>query len=143
MVNDSRIAAAQEFFQRLFRGEVSSAIELLDEEVNFQIGGSHQAAGHFEGRDAVAQHLRALLGLTQRTFDVLQWEDWMAGSDHVAALAHLSVQPPGALLNFRTVYLIEMTDDAKIRRIQMFFDDQAAVENLNWWMRSGAEAPET
>jgi len=33
--------------------------------------------------------------------------------------------------------------DAKIRRIEMFFDDQAAVENLNWWMRSGAEAPET
>jgi len=38
---------------------------------------------------------------------------------------------------------IEGTDDAKIRRIEMFFDDQAAVENLNWWMRSGAEAPET
>jgi len=141
MVNDSRIAAAQQFFEKAFRGEVSSAIELLDEEVSYQIAG--QAAGHLEGREAVAQHLGKLLGLTQRTFDVLQWEDWMAGTNHVAALAHLNVQPPGTILNFRTVYLIEVTDDAKIRRIEMFFDDQAAVENLNWWMRSGAEAPET
>jgi ketosteroid isomerase-like protein len=143
MVNDSRIAAAQQFFEKAFRGEVSSAIELLDEEVSFQIGGSHRAAGHLEGREAVAQHLGALLGLTQRTFDVLQWEDWMAGTNHVAALAHLSVQPPGAILDFMSVYLIEVTDDAKIRRIEMFFDDQAAVENLNWWMGSGAEAHET
>ena len=92
MVNDSRIAAAQQFFEKAFRGEVSSAIELLDEEVSYQIAG--QAAGHLEGREAVAQHLGKLLGLTQRTFDVLQWEDWMAGTNHVAALAHLNVQPP-------------------------------------------------
>src|SRR5262245_33486670 len=143
MVNDWRIAAAQQFFEKTFRGEGSSAIELLDEEVSFQIAGWHQAAGPLEGREAVAHHLRALLELTQRTFDVLRWEDWMAGSSHVAALAHLSVQPPGGILNFRTVYLIEVTDDAKIRRIEMFFDDQAAIENLNWWMRSRAEAPET
>jgi hypothetical protein len=36
-----------------------------------------------------------------------------------------------------------VTDDAKIRRIEMFFDDQAAVENFFSWMGSGAEAPET
>ena len=142
-MNDSRIAAAQQFFEKAFRGEVSSAVDLLDEEVSFQIAGWHQAAGHLEGREAVAQHLGALLGLTQRTFDVLQWEDWMAGSNYVAALAHLSVQPPGGILNFRVVYLIEVTDNAKIRRIEMFFDDQAAVENLNRWMGSGAGAPET
>jgi hypothetical protein len=111
--------------------------------VSFQIAGWHQAAGHLEGREAVAQHLRALLGLTKRTFDVLQWEDWMAGSNHVAALAHLSVQRSGAILDFRTVYLIEVTDAAKIRRIEMFFEDQAAVENFYLWMHSGAEAPET
>jgi ketosteroid isomerase-like protein len=143
MVNDSRIAAAQHFFEKAFRGEVSSAVELLDEEVSYQIAGSHQAAGHLEGREAVAQHLGALLGLTERTLDVLEWEDWMAGSRHVAALARMSVQRPGAILDFRTVYLIEMTDDAKIRRSEMFFDDRAAVENFFSWMGDGAEAPET
>jgi hypothetical protein len=54
----------------------------------------------------------------------------MAGLNHVAALAHISVQRPGAVLTLRAVYLIETTDDAKIRRIEMFFDDQAAVERF-------------
>jgi hypothetical protein len=54
----------------------------------------------------------------------------MAGLNHVAALAHMSVQRPGAVHTLRAVYLIEMTDDAKIRRIEMFFDDQAAVERF-------------
>ena len=54
----------------------------------------------------------------------------MAGINHLAALAHMSVQRPGAVYTLRAVYLIEMTDDAKIRRIEMFFDDQAAVERF-------------
>jgi uncharacterized protein len=130
MTNDKRIATAQEFFQRSFRGEVSSAIELLDENASYHVPGSHQVSGHFEGPQAVAQHLEKLLQLTNRTVDVLQWEDWMAGNNHVAALAHMSVQRPGAVHTLRAVYLIEMTDDAKIRRIEMFFDDQAAVERF-------------
>ena len=45
MVTDSRIADAQQFFEKLSRGEVSSAIELLDEEASYQIAGLHQATG--------------------------------------------------------------------------------------------------
>jgi ketosteroid isomerase-like protein len=48
MTNDKRIATAQEFFQRSFRGEVSSAIELLDENASYHVPGSHQVSGHFE-----------------------------------------------------------------------------------------------
>lgn len=143
MVNDARVAAAQEFFEKSFSGEVSSAIELLDEKVSYQIAGSYEAAEHFEGREAIAQHLGALLKLTERTLAVLEWEDWMSGGSHVAALARMSVQRPGAVLDFRTVYLIEVTDDAKIRRIEMFFDDQTSVESFFSWMRSGTEAPDT
>jgi len=58
-------------------------------------------------------------------------------------LAHAASLPTSDIEHKETEGFIEVTDDAKIRRIEMFFDDQAAVENLNWWMRSGAEAPET
>ena len=130
MASDMRIAAAQEFFQRSLRGEVPSAVELLDDTVSLDVPGSHQLSGHFEGPEAVAQNLEKLLRLTNRTVNVLQWEDWMAGINHVAALAHLRVQRPGAVQTFRAVYLIEVTDDTKIRRIEMFFGDQAAVERF-------------
>ena len=130
MTSDMRIAATQQFFQRSLRGEVASAMELLDEEVSLDVPGSHQLSGHFEGPEAIAQHLGKLLRLTNRTANVLQWEDWMAGINHVAALAHLRVQRPGAIHTFRAIYLIEVTDHTKIGRIEMFFDDQAAVERF-------------
>jgi ketosteroid isomerase-like protein len=130
MTSDMRVEAAQEFFQKSFRGEVSSAIELLDEKVSYHVPGSHQASGLFEGPEAVAEHLGKLLRLTNRTVNVLQWEDWMVGVNHVAALAHMRVQSRGAVYTFRAVYLIAMTDDAKIRRIEIFFDDQAAAERF-------------
>ncbi|MGO9342581.1 MAG: nuclear transport factor 2 family protein [Acidimicrobiales bacterium] len=130
MTNDTRIAAAQEFFQRSFHGEVSSAIELLDENVSYHVPGTHQLSGDFEGPEAVAEHLGKLLQLTSRTVNVLQWEDWMLGVNHVAALTHMSVQHRGAVHSFRAVYVVTIAEDAKIRRIEIFFADQAAVERF-------------
>ena len=130
MTSDTRIAAAQEFFERSFRGEVSSAVEFLDEKVSYHVPGTHQLSGHFEGPEAVAQHLGRLLQLTSGTVNVLQWEDWMLGVNHVAALTHMSLQRRGAIHSFRAVYIVTIAADAKIRRIEMFFADQAAVERF-------------
>jgi ketosteroid isomerase-like protein len=130
MASDPRIAAAQDFLLTSFRGDISSAIGFLDESVSYHVPGSHQASGDFEGRESVAQHLAKLLQLTSGTVNVLQWEDWMAGIDHVAALVHMNVQRRGAFHTFRAVYLFDMTDDEKIRRIEVFFTDQPAVERF-------------
>jgi ketosteroid isomerase-like protein len=125
-----RIEVAREFFQRAIRGEVSTAVEFLDENVSYHVPGSHQLAGHFSGPQAVAQHLGKLLQFTKRTVEVLKWEDWMVGVNHVAALIQLSVQHRTADQSLRAIYLVMLTDDSKIRRIEMFFDDQAAVERF-------------
>jgi ketosteroid isomerase-like protein len=130
MTSDTRIAAAQEFFQRSFRGDVSSAIEFLDDKVTYHVPGTHQLAGTFEGPEAVAQHLGRLLQLTNGTVNVLQWEDWMLGVNHVAALTHMSVQLGGAVHSFRAVLVITIADDTKIRRIEVFFADPAGAERF-------------
>ena len=130
MTNDARIAAALEFFQRSFHGEVSSAVELLAENVSYHVPGSHPLSGHFEGREAVAEHIGKLRQLTNRAVDVLQWEDWMAGINHVAGLAKMRMEGRGAVLTVRALFLIANTEDAKISRIDMFFDDMATLERF-------------
>jgi ketosteroid isomerase-like protein len=130
VTGDRRIAATQEFFQRSFRGEVASAIEFLDEKVSYHVPGVHKLSGHFEGPEAVAEHLGKLLQLTSRTVNVLQWEDWMLGVNHVAALTRMSVQLRGAVHSFRAAFIVTIADDAKIRQIEMFFADQAAFERF-------------
>ncbi len=130
MTTDSRIAAAQEFFQRSFQGDVSSAMELLDEKVTYHVPGGHQLSGDFDGPEAVAQHLGKLLQLTNGTVNVLQWEDWMLGVNHVAALTRMTVQHRGAVQTFRAVFVLEIAEGAKIRRIDIFFADQAQAERF-------------
>lgn len=130
MASDTRIATTQEFFQRSFQGDASAAVELLDENVTYHVPGSHQLAGQFEGREAVAQHLGTLHRVTSGTVDVLQWEDWMLGVNHVAVLGHMSVQHRGAVHPFRAIFLVTIAEDSKIRRIEVFFADQAAAERF-------------
>ena len=130
MTSDSRIAVVQEFFQRSFRGDISSAIELLDESASYDVPGTHRLSGHFEGSEAVAQHLGTLLENTGHTVDILKWEDWMVGVNHVAALTHMSVQHRSAIQSFRAVYIVTIGDDAKIRRIELYFADESAVERF-------------
>lgn len=130
MKSDSRIAAAQDFFQKSFRGDISSAMELLEEDVSYYVPGSHQLSGHFEGREQTARHLTELLRLTKGTVNVLQWEDWLAGVSHVAALTRIRIQRQGALHTFTCIYLLGMSEAGKVSRIEMFFSDQAAFERF-------------
>jgi hypothetical protein len=74
--------------------------------------------------------LEQLLRLTNRTLNVLQWEDWLVGVDHLAALVRIGIQRPGAIGTFRALFLLAMSDDEKIRRIEVFYSDQARAENF-------------
>ena len=130
MTSDSASAVAQDFFQKCFRGDISSAVELLDPKVTYRVPGSHRLAGTFEGPEAVAGHVRELLSETRHTVDVLQWEDWMVGVNNLAALVDMRVQRHGAIDTIRAIFLIAMSLDDKIRRIEVFFGDQAQVERF-------------
>jgi ketosteroid isomerase-like protein len=127
------VAVTQEFFQRAFRGEVHEAMELLDPEVSYQVPGTRPPAGVYEGAQAVAQHLTDLLRFTDHTVNVLQWEDWLVGVNHLAALVHIRVQRHHAIHTFRAVSLVTMTESDKIRQIEMFFSDPAEMERFFAW----------
>ncbi len=72
MTIDKPSAVVQEFFQKCFRGDISTAVEVLDPKVIFRVPGSHLLAGTFEGPQAVAGHVEELLRQTHHTLDVLQ-----------------------------------------------------------------------
>jgi len=127
---DNRSTVVQEFFQKCFQGDLSSAVELLDPNVTYRVPGSHRLAGTFEGPKAVTGHLEQLLIETHHTVDVLQWEDWMIGVNNLAALVDLRAQRHGAIDTVRAIFLVAMSKDDKVRRIEVFFSDQAMVERF-------------
>lgn len=130
MAREKWTSVVQEFLQKCFEGAIGEAVELLDPEVTYHVPGSNSQAGHFKGAQAVAQHISALLALTEHTVNVLQWEDWMLGVNYVAVLIHLRVQRIGEIHTFRTIYLAGMSREDKIRSVEIFFDDQAAADRI-------------
>jgi ketosteroid isomerase-like protein len=130
MTTDPRISVIESFFQRAFAGDISSATGLLDEKVRYYIPGSHSLSGQFDGAESVAKHIRNILEITNSTVDVLQWEDWLVGIDYIAALVRISTRPRGSMFTFRGIYLIEMSEENKIRRIELFLEDQAQFQRV-------------
>jgi ketosteroid isomerase-like protein len=130
---DSRVTVAQDFFQKVFGGDVSAACELLDPEVVDVVPGTHAPSGVYQGVKAVAAHLSTFLRLTEDPVDVLEWEDWMAGVNNVAGLAKIHLQREGQQHDFRVIFLVSVTGDAgrqRISRIESFFSDQAALDRF-------------
>jgi ketosteroid isomerase-like protein len=130
---DSRVTVAEEFFQKLFGGEVAAARDLLDHQVVDVVPGTHAPSGVFRGAQAVAAHLSTFLRLTGDPIDVLEWEDWMAGVDNVAGLAKIHLQREGQQHDFRVIFLVTVTEDnglQRISRIESFYSDQAAFDRF-------------
>ncbi len=127
---DKQSALAQDFFERIFRGDVSGATELLDPTVSYRVAGSHRLAGTFEGPQEVTGPFEELLRQTHNTVNVLQWEDWMIGANNLAGLVDMRVQRDGAIGTLRAIFLVSMSRDDKIRRIEVFFSSQAEVERF-------------
>jgi ketosteroid isomerase-like protein len=128
--SQAQIAITQEFFQKCFYGNVADAVALLDDRVTYTVPGTHQLAGTFQGPESVAEHVGNLLKLTCGTVDVTQWEDWLTGIDHVGALVQMRVQRTGQVNRFRSVYMVTVTEENKIRTIELFFGDQSAIERF-------------
>lgn len=130
---DSRIEVAEDFFQKLFAGNVAAASDLLDPQVVDVVPGMHPPAGVFQGAQAVTAHLSTFLRLTEDPIDLLKWEDWLAGVDNVAGLANIHLQREGQQHDFRVIFLVTVTgDDGRylISRIESFYSDQAAFDRF-------------
>lgn len=130
MSDDQWVKVAQDFLKRSFRDDPDGADELLDPKVTYRVPGTHRLAGTFEGPGAVVGHLQHLRQFTDNTIDVLKWEDWMLGVNHVAALVDVRIEHEGSLLTLRSIFLFAMTADDKIHQIEVFFSDQRAIDRF-------------
>ncbi len=130
---DPRVTVAEEFFQKLFGGNLPAARDLLDPQVVDVVPGKHPPGGVFQGVQAVAAHLSTFLRLTEDPIDVLEWEDWMAGVDNVAGLAKIHLQREGQQHDFRVIFLVSVTEGAgphRISRIESFYSDEDAFDRF-------------
>jgi ketosteroid isomerase-like protein len=130
MTSETQLAVAREYFQKAYNGQVSEAVKLLDPAVTYYVPGSSRMSGRFEGAEAVSRHTAELLRLTNQRVEILKWEDWLVGVNHVALVMQLRLQRPNMVQTSRIIQLVSMSADDKIREIELFFADEASVERF-------------
>jgi ketosteroid isomerase-like protein len=129
-MSDKRLALVQTFFRNYFEGRVDEAVEVLDPDVVYHLPGRAGPMGDFVGRSAVAEHMKKFLQLVERPIDVLKWEDWLTGDVYVAGVVRIELQRPGRFQEFRVIYLVEVSEELKIARVECFYTDPEMFERF-------------
>jgi ketosteroid isomerase-like protein len=126
----SRLSTAQTFLVHVGHEDTQQAITLLSPSVTFKVPGHHILSGVFSGRTEVEQHLAALTAATRGTFDLIQWEDWMEGTQHISVLANVQMQREGSVFDGHFVILLRFDRDDRIDEIEVLADDQSKVDRF-------------
>jgi ketosteroid isomerase-like protein len=132
-MSDDRLALVQTFFTRYFGGDVDGALKLLEPTVVYHVPGHTEPAGDFVGPNAVATHLKMFLELTGNAIDVLSWDDWLIGISDIAGVVRVHLQRPGRTQEFRFVFLVKVSRNVKIARVECFYSDPEAFERFFSW----------
>lgn len=127
---DDRLKVVQDFFQAYFDGRVADAVALLEPDAEIHLPGRASIAGDFVGPDAVAEHLRQFLKMTEDPVNVLGYDDWLVGDVYIGGIVRLELQRPGRLGQFRIVYLAIVSEARKIAHIDVFYDNPDVFERF-------------
>jgi hypothetical protein len=127
---DDRLALVRTFFQHYFGGRVDEAVALLEPDVQIHLPGRARIAGDFVGPDAVAAHLKTFLQMTEDPINVLGYDDWLVGSVYIGGIVRLELQRPGRSDKFRIVYLVQVSENLKIARVEVFYDNPDVFERF-------------
>ncbi|MCU1488719.1 MAG: hypothetical protein JWM85_124 [Acidimicrobiaceae bacterium] len=125
-----RVAKAQEFLGRLVDQQAERATALLSPVVEYRLQGRYPLAGDFCGPAQATGHLAKLFSEIDGTLDLLKWEDWMLGGQHVAALLVIGMQRHGRRLDAEVLILLGFTVDDQISAVDVFFKDEQQAERF-------------
>ncbi len=129
-MSDDKLTLAQDFFQAYFDGRVADAVALLEPNAEVHLPGRSTISGDFVGPDAVAEHLKKFLEMTENPINVLGYDDWLIGSVYIGGIVRLELQRPGRLGQFRILYLVIVSANLKIARIDVFYDNPDVFERF-------------
>jgi ketosteroid isomerase-like protein len=132
-MSDDRLALVQTFFTHYFENDIDGALRHLEPTVVYHVPGRSPPGGDFVGPDAVAAHLRKFLELTGNAIDVISWDDWLIGTIDIAGVVRVKLQRPGRLQEFRLVFLVNVSENLKIARVECFYGEPEAFERFISW----------
>lgn len=128
--NPQWIDIARSFITSLGVARTDDALALLAPDATYRVLGRHALSGTFVGRDAIGEHLAALITQTDGRFDPVKFVDWMLGLRHVSLLVDVHVEVGRAEQLLRHLILMAFNIDDQIEEVTVFSSDPDVAERL-------------
>ena len=108
-------------------GDYAGMQELMDDDVVLHLFGHSPISGMFRGKKELADIVRIIQELTDRT--LIELHDILVGDDHAAALVRERMTRHGNAVELERVFVYHL-HDGKISEVWIFDQDQNAVDAL-------------
>jgi hypothetical protein len=120
-----RMVNVKRFFMSLSTNRAEEvARELLSPKVTYTVPGRSSVSGVFHGPDEVQRHLATIFGMSNCTYDVIKWDDWMLGENHISVLLTMQIQRNRSMFKGHLIYLVLTDGQDAISEITVYFEDQ-------------------
>ena len=129
-VEPARLVNARRFLMGISTGHADAVLALLAPTVVYTVSGHSPLAGTVHGPVEVQEHVRRVFRATSGTIDVLKWDDWLVGQNHVAALQFAQAQGAGMVHRNHLVFLIETDRHDLLTNIQLLFGNQDEADRF-------------
>lgn len=95
-------------------GDLESFLTMLDEDVEWHIGGRHRVSGDYHGRDEVHEFLATLFDLTRGSFSI-ETNEVLASNGRAVALGTMRAKRNGKTLEQKIVHVFEVRDGEAVK----------------------------
>lgn len=130
MTEQNPAAVATDYFDKLGRGDVPSAMGLLSPTVVWHQPGANRFSGGHAGLESVGALLSGMMEASEGTFELTVTGPPMANGDRVAVPVRFRGTRNGAAMDMAGVDLLTIRD-AKIVEVHLFSEDGSA-EDAFW-----------
>jgi hypothetical protein len=112
-----RLKLAQTFLTQIGHSDAIPEGVGFSKDITYRVHGDHVLAGSFEGLDEVKRHLGEFFARTAGTFDAIKWEDWLVGSEHVAAVASVAMRAEHRIFTGRQIFILRFDEADDIQSV--------------------------
>lgn len=113
---------ARRGYEAFNTGDVQTVMELLTDDVSWNVFGSGPLAGTYKGKQAVMELFGKFLGLLDSQSTAIH--DILANDQHTIVMVNLTVKRGGRTLEQKAVDVIHPDSEGRVREFWRFFDDQ-------------------
>lgn len=129
-MNHPNVQKVLDYLEVAAKKDFAKAASFYTADVEYIVAGRNRFSGAFRGTDALMGYFGKMMQLSNGTYKVIGFKDWLVSEDKALAIAEEEVTINGNYFKWIRLLLFEFTEDKKIKKVSFFDQDQYAFDDF-------------